>query len=66
MRISTLSASAFVTGTAALDSDDRIIYDSQAGTLYYDADGNGPGGAVMFARIGGGKLLTNLDFVVTE
>jgi serralysin len=29
----------FVSGKAAVEEDDYLIYDSQTGKLYYDADG---------------------------
>lgn len=57
-----LSASAFVSGTAAADADDRIVYDAASGKIYYDADGNGMGAAVLFATVTPGAALTNLDF----
>jgi Ca2+-binding RTX toxin-like protein len=59
-----LSASAFVVGTAAADADDRIIYDSATGRLFFDADGNGAGAAVQFALLEGKPPLTWLDFTV--
>ena len=59
-----LSASSFVVGTKALDSDDRIIYDSKTGALSYDADGSGSGAAVKFAMIENLAKLTAADFLV--
>ena len=58
----TLSASAFVQGTAAGDADDRIVYDSATGRIFYDADGSGAGEAVLFATVAAGTALTNMDF----
>ena len=62
--VGTLSAAAFRAGTAAADADDRIIYDSASGKIYYDADGNGAGGKVLFAKVTPGTALTNLDFQI--
>jgi serralysin len=60
-----LSAAAFAAGTAASEADDRIIYDSGTGALYYDADGTGAIVQVQFAtltsRPGG---VTSADFLV--
>ncbi|MEZ0168379.1 Ig-like domain-containing protein [Microvirga sp. TS319] len=63
-KVGTLAVGSFVIGTKALDADDRIIYDSSAGALFYDADGNGAGAAVKFANIGKGLALTYLDFQI--
>lgn len=60
-----LSASAFRTGAAAGDADDRIIYNSSTGALYYDADGNGLDAAVQFATLAPGLVLTNSNFTVS-
>ena len=59
-----LAASAFYKGTAAHDSSDRIIYDDTTGAVYYDADGTGKAGAILFAKIGAGLALTNADFII--
>jgi pimeloyl-ACP methyl ester carboxylesterase len=52
--------------TEAHDRDDRIIYDSKSGKLYYDADGDQPGGqsAVLFAILSTKPSLNAGDFVV--
>jgi Ca2+-binding RTX toxin-like protein len=59
-----LAAGAFVTGTAAADADDRIVYDAATGRLYFDADGNGAGAAILFATLQGNPTLAASDFMV--
>lgn len=41
----------FQWGDKALSADARILYDFASGALLYDADGNGSGVAVKFAKI---------------
>jgi Ca2+-binding RTX toxin-like protein len=54
----------FVIGAAALDANDRIIYDANTGALFYDNDGVGGNAAIQFAQLGAGLALTYLDFYV--
>lgn len=59
-----LGAGAFASGTAAADADDRIVYNSATGALWFDADGNGAGAAVQFAALTPGLGLTSADFLI--
>ncbi|MBQ0943041.1 hypothetical protein KAK07_06815 [Ideonella sp. 4Y16] len=63
----TLSATYFTANTAgvAMDANDYLVYDSDGGQLYYDADGNGAGAAVLVAKLGPGLALSALDFIIT-
>ena len=56
---SVISAAAFTAGaglTAGQDSSDRLIFDTTAGSLYYDADGNGTESAFLVAHLGNATL----------
>ena len=64
-----LPASAFVAGTAALDADDRVIFDQTTGKIFFDADGSGSGAAIEFAFLRTGSppqplVLTASDIIV--
>ncbi|MFN3944293.1 MAG: M10 family metallopeptidase C-terminal domain-containing protein [Allosphingosinicella sp.] len=59
----TLNSNAFRTGSFAFDADDRIIYNSATGSIFYDPDGAGGVEAVLFATVAPGTALTHLDFV---
>jgi Ca2+-binding RTX toxin-like protein len=59
-----LGAGAFAFGAQAQDADDRIVYNSATGQLFFDADGNGAGAAVLFATLQPGTALTASDFMV--
>ena len=41
----------FVKGKAAQDREDRIVYDSKTGALYYDQDGTGSNAQVKIATL---------------
>jgi len=64
LALGALNPNAFVTGAAALDANDRIIYNNLTGQLLFDADGSGSGAAVHFAIIATGLSLTASDFTV--
>jgi len=59
-----LPAGAFAMGTAAQDADDRILYDSSTGNLYFDSDGTGAASPILFAVVHEGLNVTANDFVV--
>jgi Ca2+-binding RTX toxin-like protein len=65
----TLKVSNFYSAAGAKkghDADDRVVYDTTSGKLYYDADGSGKGAAVQIALIGTSThaALTYADFDV--
>jgi Ca2+-binding RTX toxin-like protein len=62
--LGSLPPSVFGLGAVAADEDQRIIYDQASGNLYYDADGDGAGAAVLFATLQGAPVLTASDFQV--
>jgi Ca2+-binding RTX toxin-like protein len=59
-----VGGSQFVIGAAALDANDRIIYNSGTGAVYYDSDGIGAAAQVQFAQLDPALALTNFDFFV--
>jgi hypothetical protein len=62
----TLSANQFranATGQAQ-DADDRIIYETDSGCVFYDSNGNAAGGNFLFADLDPGLAITNDDFVL--
>ncbi|MCB1447594.1 MAG: calcium-binding protein [Rhizobiaceae bacterium] len=61
-----LSSDAFAAnaGGTATTADQRILYDTSTGDLYYDADGSGAGDRVLFARFDNMAALSEVDFEV--
>ena len=51
------------TGTAT-DANDRVVYDTSTGRLYYDADGNGAGAAQLIATFQGAPAVAATDITV--
>jgi Ca2+-binding RTX toxin-like protein len=50
--------------TSGRDPSDRIVYDTSSGQLFYDADGNGPGAALLIATLQGAPALSATDITV--
>ncbi|TDR31064.1 calcium-binding protein [Hydromonas duriensis] len=50
--------------SAGRDADDRIVYNTTTGVLFYDADGSGAGAAVAFAQLSPNLALNNTHFQV--
>ena len=50
--------------TTGVDADDRVIYNTTTGELFYDADGSGPGAAQLIATLQGAPTLVASDITV--
>ncbi len=62
--VGSLAAAAYRAGAAAADASDRVVYNAATGQLFYDADGNGAGTAVLFATVAANTAITLGDFFV--
>ncbi|MDC7710547.1 calcium-binding protein [Vogesella indigofera] len=62
----TINAAFFRANTTGLatDSNDYIVYETDTGKLFYDADGSGVGASTQIAVLGVNLTLTNADFVL--
>jgi hypothetical protein len=61
-----LAAEEFHAGTngIAADADDRIVYNTSTGELFYDRDGNGPAAPIKFATLGGAPQIDAEDILI--
>jgi Ca2+-binding RTX toxin-like protein len=50
--------------TAGHDANDRVVYNTSTGNLYYDADGSGAGAAQLIATLAGNPALAAGDITV--
>ncbi|MEH2002619.1 MAG: calcium-binding protein [Nostoc sp.] len=65
LSIGSLKTSQFTIGTSATTSNQRFIYNSATGGLYFDLDGSASGFTqVQFAQLSGGLSVTEKNFVV--
>lgn len=65
MKEGVLAQNAFVVGSAAQDTFDRIIYNQQSGALFFDRDGSASVyKPIQFATIENHSAMTNADFFV--
>ncbi len=60
-----LKEAAFHNGKKAHDADDRIVYDTKTGNLYYDPDGTGSKAKIKFAVLANKAALTYEDIVIS-
>ena len=61
-----LAPAAFAINTTGLaaDASDRIIYESDTGFLFFDADGLGGAAGIRFAELTAGLAMVSTEFVV--
>jgi Ca2+-binding RTX toxin-like protein len=61
-----LTAAQFIANASgtAQDGNDRIVYETDTGKLFYDENGSAAGGAVQFALLDAGLAITNADFFI--
>jgi Ca2+-binding RTX toxin-like protein len=50
--------------TSGQDAEDRVVYDTSTGNLYYDADGSGSDGSQLIATFQGNPAIAATDIVV--
>lgn len=61
--VGALDPTRFIAG-GALDANDRILYNSATGTIYYDADGIGATAGIIFGLVTPGTVLDATDFLI--
>ena len=66
LSVGALAANAFTANMSGLATDvsDRVIYETDTGRLYFDADGTGASQRVLFAVLDTGLAMTAADFAV--
>jgi Ca2+-binding RTX toxin-like protein len=64
LTVGILNANLFVLGNSATDANDRFLYDTNNGRLFYDVDGTGSANAFVLATLQGIPALSNTDIQV--
>lgn len=66
LRPGVLDSAAFAANTSgtATGTDNRIIYETDTGRLYFDLDGSGPSARILFANLDPNLDLNNADFII--
>ena len=66
MHTGTLSAGKFYASASGVahDANDRIIYDTDTGALFYDKNGSKAGGAVQFAELTDHLAISHANFEI--
>lgn len=59
-----LSAAQFTAKGRATDSNDRIIYETDTGKLFYDSNRKAAGGSVQFTTLSPGLGISHTDFFI--
>lgn len=66
---SSLNEAAFYSGDGAnqaIHADDRIIFDTQSGSIYFDKDGTGSANAILIGVLNPGSHLSAADFIIAD
>jgi Ca2+-binding RTX toxin-like protein len=66
LNLGVLPANQFVLGSSAKDADDRFIYDSSKGNLFFDVDGNGSAEQILFAKLSNSPSLMSSDINIVN
>jgi Ca2+-binding RTX toxin-like protein len=64
LTVGTLAEGKFVLGSEALDADDRLIYNSTTGALFFDVDGIGGIAKIQIATLQNKPTISASDFVI--
>ncbi|WP_375339272.1 Ig-like domain-containing protein [Lyngbya sp. PCC 8106] len=64
LTVGTLASEQFVLGTVAMESDDRFLYDTASGNLFFDVDGIGSQTSTLLATLDGNPTLSANEFSI--